>query len=244
MSNPPPPSRQAVLTRLVGQLPLIATLATVLITGYNVVQSQTQSQVSEANARFSSAITLLASENFNSRLGGVFVLGSLTRTSSDNAFAASQVLAAYLRQQHAVTAQSKAAAYIPGNAAEDVQAALVGLVNRSDLTRPLSLAGVSARNAQLSGETVENLNFRSADLTGVNLESSTLSGIQFTGTQLARADFKNAVLENVDFDQAQVADADFSGADLRGAAHLSADMLATATMSSATQQLVSTDSIP
>jgi len=228
----------------VGQLPLLATLATVLISGYNVVQSQVQSQVSEANARFSSAITLLSSENFNSRLGGVFVLGSLTRTSSDNAFAASQVLAAYLRQQHAVTIQSKAAAYLPGNAAEDVQAALVGLANRSDLTRPLSLAGVSARNAQLSGETVENLNFRSADLTGVNLEGSTLSGIQFTGTQLARANFKNAVLKNVDFGQAQVVGADFSGADLRGATHLSSEMLTTATVSGATQRPDNTVSTP
>ncbi|WP_161884368.1 pentapeptide repeat-containing protein [Deinococcus alpinitundrae] len=209
-----------------------------------MVHSQVQSQVSEANARFSSAITLLSSENFNSRLGGVFVPGSLTRTSSDNAFAASQVLAAYLRQQHAVTAQIKAAAYVPSNAAEAVQAALVGLANRSDLTRPLSLAGVSARNAQMSGETIENLNFRSADLTGVHLEGSTLSGIQFTGTQLTRANFKNAVLKDVDFSQAQVAGANFSRADLRGASHLSADMLAKATVSSSTQQPSSTDSSP
>ena len=33
----PPPNRLAVLNRLVGQLPLLATLATVLISEYNVV---------------------------------------------------------------------------------------------------------------------------------------------------------------------------------------------------------------
>lgn len=243
MTDPAPPDptpaerrRWLQWDRLALQLPLLATLATVVISGYNVLQSQAQYNQSQANTRFSDAITLLSNGNFNSRLGGIFVLSSIARSTSDNAFASGQVLAAYLRQQHAVTAASKAAAYTPGDAAEDVQAALVGLTLRADPARSLSLAGVDARNARLSEVGVQNLNFRSADLRGVNFSGSTLTGLQFTGTQLDRANFSGAVLKDVDFDQADVTGADFSGADLRGATHLTGAMLASATLSSATQQ--------
>jgi len=160
--------------------------------------------------RFSRAVDQLGSTSTDVRIGGIFGLERLARSSSIDHGPIMEILVAFIRQRAPV---STAASPI----ASDVQAALTVLTRR---TRRFD-------------STILPLDLSDIDLSGARLANSDLSGICLARSLLAGADMRRARLEGVDISGAhlisarlgdsywdaktQVKGALFTGANLGGA---------------------------
>jgi hypothetical protein len=203
-------------------------------TAWNAFRTWRVTREGQLTEGFLKAVALLASDDVDARLGGVYALGRLARGAPQEHRAAMQVLTAFLRR----SAPWPANAAAPDRPASDVQAAarVIGRRtakydrgNRLDLSAvdlrlvPLTRACLNHANltesnlagAFLDGADLKDANLTRADLSGAratkaNLKRATLSGSTLIGTFLDKADLRGATL-----DDATIDGANFKGA--RGA---------------------------
>jgi uncharacterized protein YjbI with pentapeptide repeats len=183
--------------------------------------------------RFTRAIDQLGqpgAEKLDVRLGGIYALERIARTSRDDHGPVMDVLAAFVREQ---------ARWQPGNGAiptrddvqleperdqvatgvrprADVQAAVTVLGRRNqgydESGHVLDLSGVDLRGADLRGAHLERVALRSA-----HLEDADLGGAYLTGGSLRAAHLERAILLGVRLEGADLGGARLDGASLRGA---------------------------
>lgn len=210
--------------RLVSQLPLMATLTTVLISGYSALLTQAQYRDTQTSTRFESAVQLLSSATLTTRLGGLYLLGQIaqaTTTNVDQQSSAVGLIATYLRVKFPSDAQTRAAPVVIEPAVEEVRASFAALGDRGQITnvnlnqvtaRGLGLPQADFRGLVLTGSDLSGGNFQGSNFAGVSLISATLRQVNFSG-----ANFKQANLQNADLRGSNLAQADLSGAILAGA---------------------------
>jgi uncharacterized protein YjbI with pentapeptide repeats len=182
--------------------------------------------------RFTRAIDQLGqqgAEKLDVRLGGIYALERIARTSREDHGPVMDVLTAFLREQ---------ARWQPGNMATpkrsevgseadhgrnravrpraDVQAIVTVLGRRNrdfdESGYGLDLSGVDLRGADLRGAHLERVTLREA-----HLEDADLGGAYLTGSSLHGAHLERAILLGVRLEGADLGDAHLNGASLRGA---------------------------
>jgi hypothetical protein len=272
---PPPPAgraataRDLVLTLFQGVTALTA-VAAVLYTARSLdytadatnatrvqVQLAERGQITE---RFGRAIDQLGQEGpdkLSIRLGGIYALEHVMRDSAPDAATVVEVLCAFVRT-HAPR-PSKPPQRVPPSP-PDVQAAVVVLARRPDITHELELAGTllslpdanlaegnlaeanlvgaNLADTDLSFANLLNANLVGANLTGANLASAHLLGANLAGANLAGAavwfaDLSAADLTGANLTGVNLFDADLSFADLAGANLASADLSGVSGLTSA-----------
>lgn len=226
--------RPTVWARLAGALPLVATLATVLIALLTTLQSQSQYRETQANERFQTAVTMLAANDLSTRPGGIFTLTQVAQDYPAREYAATHILAAYLRSRFPSTAANRALALTGLPAIEEVNAAVQGLTGRSDCSTGLDLGRIFARGLMVRNADLRGLIFPDSDLSGSVFAGADLTGVPFQRTILPRADFQGATLTGVDFSGAVLKGASFVATDLSGTKGLTAAQLGVAKTDSAT----------
>jgi Pentapeptide repeats (8 copies) len=226
--------RPSVWSRIAASLPLVATLATVVIALLTTLQSQSQYRETQANERFQTAVTMLAASDLSTRLGGIYTLTQVAQSYPAREYASTHILAAYLRSRFPSTAATRAVPLTGLPAVEEVSAVMAGLGLRSDHSSMLDLGRISARGLLLRDQDLRGLVFSDADLSGSVLAGADLSGVPFQRSVLTNTDFQGATLTGVDFTGADLKGASFIGTDLMGSKGLTAAQLAEAKTDSAT----------
>jgi uncharacterized protein YjbI with pentapeptide repeats len=204
---------------------------TVVITLISTLQSQAQYRETQANERFQTAVTMLGSGDLSTRLGGIYTLTQVAQNFPAQEYAATHILAAYLRSRFPATDKTRAEAPNGLPAVEEINAVLGGLVVRRDSTVSLDLGRISARGLMLRNQNLRGLIFPDADL----------RGSVFAGTDLTNALFSRTLLTNADFQGAKLSGADFSGATLTGASFLGTDLSGVKGLSAAQLKSTKTD---
>ena len=170
--------------------------------------------------RYASAMALLASEQLEVRLGGVYALERLARESERDHGPIMEVLAATLRDRAAWIEGETVAARLPA----DLQAIATVIGRRHAAFDP------SAGHIDLHATALARVYWPGADLSGAflyeaNLQGAILQNANLRGAKLWKADLTGATLEG----------AHLEGADLTGVAGLDAPQLKGAKFDGATQ---------
>jgi hypothetical protein len=173
-----------------------------------------QLQVSRAGHvtdAFSAAITHLGDPDLNVRLGGIYALERIARTSRHDRRAIEEVLCLFVKNRDT----------------PDVNVALLVLGRRRPAGGVLTLdrarlSGVRLQFARLRHADLHDAHLDRAHLFGVDLEGADLTGADLTGAilvdaKLATADLRDATLVGVVVTGVDIARTDLSGADLTGA---------------------------
>jgi hypothetical protein len=185
--------------------------------------------------RFSTAIDQLGNPELAVRMGGIYTLARIARSSAEDRTAVVEVLAAYVRERAPwpPTRPEQLPADTPlsdqvgvQGPASDVLAAMivVGEIPRGELpVKAPQLPDVDLRKALL-GDAVPAefpirgwLNFEQATFARAHLEGTVLRGAHLAGAILDRACLAKAYLPGADLRKARLVEADLHGADLRGA---------------------------
>jgi uncharacterized protein YjbI with pentapeptide repeats len=178
------------------------------------LQVSRSAQVTDA---FGTAITQLGDANLDVRLGGIYALERIARTSPGDRQAIEEVLAHFVRNrtEHATTR------------ATDVNTALLVLGRRSPTGGILALDrarlhDVRLRYARLVGADLHYANLDGANLFGADLSDADLTGASLRSTVLVeaslhRADLRDAVLTGAVAGHLDLRAADLSRADLSNA---------------------------
>jgi uncharacterized protein YjbI with pentapeptide repeats len=183
--------------------------------------------------RYNAAVTNIADESMEVRLGGIYVLQRIMEDSPRDQPSIVAVLSTYVRN-HAK--RPKPAPTVPSREqASDIQAALTALGSRKPLhdgTARVDLSGAYLPHTVLHGANLNNTDFSNvnlyrADLSGANLPSTSLFGADLTeanlfsahlsGANAFGADLRRVDLRNADLSRATLLSANLSLADLRGA---------------------------
>lgn len=166
--------------------------------------------------RLTQAVEQLGHENLGVRLGGIFAVEQLARSSEKDYWPLMEVLAAYVRQR-APAMKDPALQEPPPRLAQDVQAALDVLGRRRHAYRDgenlrVDLRGTDLRRANLAGT-----RFAGAILSEVHLEDSNLAGISLDEAILREAHLEKANLTEARLEKAYLLNAHLNGAKLHGA---------------------------
>jgi uncharacterized protein YjbI with pentapeptide repeats len=177
------------------------------------LQVHRASQVTDA---FATAITHLGDDSLDVRLGGIYALERIARTSRADRRAVEEVLCLFVKNR-ATT----------GRRETDVNTALLVLGRRHPAGGPLTLDRVQLRDARLrftrlAGADLHFANLNGAHLFGADLSDADLSGCSFVGAVLVdaalrRADLRDAVLNGAYASNTDLRATDLSRADLTGA---------------------------
>ena len=166
--------------------------------------------------RFTRAIDQLGDDKLDVRLGGIYALERIAKSSRDDHGPIVEVLTAFLREhsphwQADVLPRVKNA--LGGDGAESGGPAL-------DEAEKVS-ADVQAVATVLGRRVLEHevargprLNLRGVDLRGVEVRGASLPGADLAGSRLQRADLRGANLQDVDLERADLRRADLAGANL------------------------------
>jgi len=234
-----------VRTTLVQALAGVILLAGLYFTA-RTLELNREGQITE---RFTRAIDQLGDDKIDVRLGGIYALERIARTSRDDHGPIMDVLTAFLRQHarpqaDATTASSEAG----GSGSEsvhqpqkpqppaDIQAAVtvVGRRNRGFDAGDgrLDLTGVDLRGADLRGIHLEGVILRDALLADADLGGAYLTGASLRDAHLPRAILLGAHLQAADLGGAHLEGASLRAADLEdgalGGVHLEGADLADA----------------
>jgi hypothetical protein len=203
-------------------------LATAFFTWRQLRISQRQLQLSEEQQiadRFARAVEQLGKKELDVRLGGVFALEQIAKSSSVYCDLVAEVLSAYVRG-HAPQAPLPARR-AAGPVSPDLQAAVTALgrtigpqprggnaINLCDVV----LAGADLRGAVLPGVRLNGSNLSNAHLEGAHLEGARLVGTNLTGAWLNGAWLSGeAKLIRAALEGARLIGTDLTGADLTSA---------------------------
>lgn len=179
----------------------------------------------QATEAFGTAITQLGDASVDVRLGGIYALERIARSTPADLRAIEEVLCLYVKNRAATDAGPARACDIDVNTALKV----LGRRRVTGPVRPLALDRVRLVDARLRHARLAGADLHFADLTGANLRGADLTRADLTGTSLRRAvlveatlyqaDLRDAVLAQALADEADLRGTDLTGADLR-AAHL------------------------
>ncbi|MEU1288637.1 pentapeptide repeat-containing protein [Kitasatospora sp. NPDC005856] len=224
--------------------------------------------------RFSKAIGLLASDNLEERLGGIYALEHIMHESPRDHSTVLEVLCVFVRTRAprdpagepnttgTGRRRRRRPSAPPPEPPPDVDAVLTVLArrpNRPEPNRPdlrhTGLVGLSLRVHDFTARP----RLTRAFLTFSDLRRADLRGLDLTQTILNRADLRNAMMHQTDLSRAGLmradlrgaalsgavlTECDLSGADLRDATGLSARQLSAAVLDSATKLPVGLQSDP
>lgn len=191
-------------------------------TWYQLVAAQNTLVLSQERLitdRYSKAIDQLGGASPHTRLGGIYALGSIAKTSPDYVYTVENVLASYIRknciyQDSAFIRDELQASVniITGKQYHIVQSDETdGSFNLSAAT----LNGFDFNKSSLEKSTLTNADFKRSFFVDANL-----SGVEANGATFARADLSNASMNGghfygVDFTQARLDNASIKNSDLR-----------------------------
>ncbi len=196
---------------------LQATGGLVVVAGAVLTWRQLQvSRAGQVTDAFATAITHLGSESLDGRLGGIYALERIARTSGGDRQAVEEVLCLFVKNR--ATAGGREA---------DVDVAVQVLGRRRPAGGPLVLDRVRLpdarlRFARLAGADLHFACLDRAHLFGADLSAADLSGVTFRAAVLVdatlhRADLRDAVLAGAFASGADLRATDLSKADLTGA---------------------------
>ncbi|MFF4622282.1 pentapeptide repeat-containing protein [Nonomuraea jabiensis] len=212
-----------------------------LIGAYLTWRQLQLSRHGQATESFAAAIAHLGDPSVDVRLGGVYALERISRSSTDDRLTIGEILSAFVRNRacdpqrdtrharHATTAASVNLSL----RAPDIHAALT-VLGRRDTVRGqvLHLDRLVLPKANLASARLRDADFHFSDLTeaafvGADLTRADLTGVRLAGAILAdaifyQADLRDAVLtgaiaEGIDLRGADLTKADLRNANLRGA---------------------------
>jgi hypothetical protein len=216
-----------------------------LLTGAVFTWRQLQlTRQGQAAERFTAAVAHMGDGNADVRLGGVYALELIARTSPNDRDAVVDLLCAFIRRHASVSAETRQAwlnartssqappselagtlpAYEPFSVqAPDVHAAVRVLARRRPragevlhLDR-LAIPAAQLEFARLARADLHYSDLRSVDFIGADLHEADLTGANLTHANLRHADFGGADMRNMVCVQAILNGADLRRADLSGA---------------------------
>lgn len=169
----------------------LAVVVGVLLTWRQVKVSRA-GQVTDA---FAGAITQLGDPDLNVRLGGIYALERIARTSKSDRRAIEEVLCLFVKNRATAAVRET-----------DVNVALLVLGRRRPAGGPLILD-----RAQLQDVRLQFAKLADADLHFANLDGAHLLGVDLTGADLSGVSFREAVLVDATLHQADLRDAILAG---------------------------------
>lgn len=186
-----------------------------LIRHFAQTDADRQRRISETYSR---AVTQLASEKMEERLGGIYTLERISRESRDDYWTIMETLTAFLRER--ARGEDSDAAVESGEAATSIGGETRALKWRPPTDIAAVLAVIIRRPAtQRNREKQENwfFNLRGADLRGTDLRDLCLDYGDLEGAHLEGADLRRAQLKDVHLQNAHLRDAYLRVACLEGA---------------------------
>ena len=186
--------------------------------------------------RLTQAVDQLRDRNLEMRLGGIYALERLARTSESEYWPIMEILTAFVRERTSVT-KNQPPKEPPLRLALDIQAALDVIGRRRHTYRDgesqrLDLRGTDLRRAhlagaQLAGAILSEVRFEEANLAGIGLEEAILRAAHLENSNLADAKMQGAFLLNTSLNGARLRNANLQGAFLSGTRFDGADLLGT-----------------
>jgi hypothetical protein len=201
-----------------------------------------QVQIAERQAvttAFQNAVSRLASDEIEERLGGIYVLESISRDSQEDYWPVIETLTAFVRER--MKRQDRATVAPPAASgprsvhiilATDIAAVLTVLRRRPDAGRAREkeqgwipdLRGIDLRDTDLQSTVLAGMNLAGAHLEGANLFWAHLEDANLTGAHLEGADLTGAHLGGVSLFGAHLEGAKLRDAYLTGAILLEAHL--------------------
>jgi hypothetical protein len=186
-------------------------------------------QEGKATDLFVEAIKLLGEsgdDKLAMRLGGIYALERIARTSRDDHGPIMEILTAYVREKAPhrgpIAEKVKGALEIPPDPNSAIKAdiqAILTVLGRRTLANDrkgnrLDLHGTNLREANLKGANLRDVNFFSTNLSWSYLEDADLRGALFSDSFLWNARLRGAKLAGANFYMAGLCQADLRGTNL------------------------------
>jgi hypothetical protein len=206
-----------------------------LLAGFYVVLAKMEGTLEAQLAnRMALAVDQLGKDDLELRLGGIYTLEGLARTSESEYGPIMAILTAFVRERASVT-KTQPPKEPQMRLATDLQAALDvigrrrhaygdGESQRLDLRRT-DLRRVNLAGAKLAGAILSEVRLEEANLAGINLEGAILRAAHLEHSNLADAKMQGAFLLNTSLTGARLRNANLQGAFLGGARFDDADLL-------------------
>jgi len=219
-------SRKTVLWFLGG-----AALLTGLYLTLDKLKGTLEAQLAD---RLTQAVDQLRDHNPEVRLGGIYALERLARTSESEYWPIMEILTTFVRERASVT-KNQSLKEPPLRLAPDIQAALDVIGRRRHAykdgeSQRLDLRGTDMRRAnlagaKLAGAILSEVRFEEANLAGIGLEEAILRAAHLENTNLADAKMQGAFLLNTSLNGARLRNANLQGAFLSGTRFDGAELL-------------------
>ena len=184
--------------------------------------------------RLTQAVDQLRDHNPEVRLGGIYALERLARTSESEYWPIMEILTSFVRERASVT-KNQSLKEPPLRLAPDIQAALDVIGRRRHAykdgeSQRLDLRGTDLRRAnlagaKLAGAILSEVRFEEANLAGIGLEEAILRAAHFENSNLADAKMQGAFLLNTSLNGARLRNANLQGAFLSGTRFDGAELL-------------------
>jgi Pentapeptide repeats (8 copies) len=215
--------RVTLLQGFAGILLLAGAIAT-----WRQVQISRDGQITE---RFTRAIDQLGNDNVDIRIGGIYTLERIARTSETDRTPIGEILAAFVRSHapwpagdpnhpdpHPPPVVDQALPWLRDRA-PDVQAAMVVLGRRArgDREGTLVLIRVNLPRSYLSRGTLTEVDLGDSNLAGCHARYVRWERCAFSNTDLRKAILAGAVLDGSDFTHAHLDEVNLEGGSLRRA---------------------------
>jgi hypothetical protein len=207
------------------------------------------SQQGQITERFTQAIEQLGHKEEDVRLGGIYALEQISKTSENERAAVLEVLTAYVRghspwpprlDEQPAAEESIDHVLRLRDRAPAVQAAMNVIGRHAFLSEPLQLMGADLRRLRLAapympgGANLEGARLWRTHLEDATLDSANLRGAFLGGADLSKSHMHKAVLEGALINEgANLDQADLSGANLREANLADSRNIVTARLSGA-----------
>lgn len=219
-------SRKTVLWFLGG-----AALLTGLYLTLDKLKGTLEAQLAD---RLTQAVDQLRDHNPEVRLGGIYALERLARTSESEYWPIMEILTTFVRERTSVT-KNQPLKEPPLRLAPDIQATLDVIARRRHTYRDgesqrLDLRGTDLRRAnlagaKLAGAILSEVRFEEANLAGIGLEEAILRAAHLENSNLADAKMQGAFLLNTSLNGARLRNANLQGAFLSGTRFDGAELL-------------------
>lgn len=206
-----------------------------LLTGFYLTLDKLKATLEGQLAdRLTQAVDQLRDRNLEVRLGGIYALERLARTTENDYWPIMEILTAFVRERASVT-KNQTPKEPPLRLAPDIQAALDvigrrrhaykdGESQRLDL-RAADLRRAHLAGAKLAGAILSEVRLEKANLAGISLEGAILRAAYLEHSNLTDAKMQGAFLLNTSLKGARLRNANLQGAFLGGARFDEADLL-------------------
>lgn len=206
-----------------------------LLTGFYLTLDKLKDTLEAQLAdRLTQAVDQLRDRNLGVRLGGIYALERLARTSENDYWPILEILTAFVRERASVT-KNQPPKEPPLRLAPDIQVALDvmgrrrhtyqdGESQRLDL-RGTDLRRVNLAGAKLAGAILSEVRLEEANLAGISLEEAILRAAHLEHSNLTGAKMQGAFLLNTRLNGARLRNANLQGAFLGGARFDGAELL-------------------